>query len=315
MAQVNGLDQHSVHFETRDLFAITPEFMAAQRPDLILLLEVLEHLNDPVAALRAATGPAPRKACVLISVPWAGRLEECKGHVSFFNVDRLQWMCRQTGLNVHFVESVYDTWTFVLASHAAKIPERVVSLYEAMIDKGTPAAEAPSGMFATRTSRTCDRAARRFEPVSFADSTTGHKSHWKYRTRSVTVNHAGLSCDVQGGDDDGKGQYGGIKFHVQSAKALRLVLSLDNPQNIQQVLVDGYDAAKRRVIRWTWRPSGILDRRIGPIECLLDPRRAASPFVLTDGADLDRVHEVHVFVRIHPGTRVGLLLHQAETAR
>ena len=94
MLATNGLTHTSNHFETRNLFRIDADFMRRQRPTLIILCEVLEHLTNPLEPLSTVVHPAPDDASILFSVPLAGRLENVKGHKSFFDVDRLNYLCR-----------------------------------------------------------------------------------------------------------------------------------------------------------------------------------------------------------------------------
>jgi len=83
--------------------------------DLVILADVLEHLADPVAALRRATGWARPGAAVLVSVPnvahWQARLTLLRGrwpaedsgtfdasHLRWFTRDSLAALLRDAGL-------------------------------------------------------------------------------------------------------------------------------------------------------------------------------------------------------------------------
>jgi methionine biosynthesis protein MetW len=73
--------------------------------DLVVLADVLEHLSDPVAALRRAAGWAKPGAAVLLSVPniahWRARLTLARGRwpaeeSGTFDASHLRWFTRDT---------------------------------------------------------------------------------------------------------------------------------------------------------------------------------------------------------------------------
>jgi methionine biosynthesis protein MetW len=73
--------------------------------DLVVLADVLEHLADPLAALRRAAGWARPGAAVLLSVPnvahWAARLTLARGRwpardSGTFDSSHLRWFTRDT---------------------------------------------------------------------------------------------------------------------------------------------------------------------------------------------------------------------------
>ena len=78
---------------------------AADSFDLVVLADVLEHLADPVAALRRATGWARPGAAVLLSVPniahWQARLTLARGRwpatdSGTFDSSHLRWFTRDS---------------------------------------------------------------------------------------------------------------------------------------------------------------------------------------------------------------------------
>ena len=125
MAEANRLDLSACHLEVRDAFDITPEWMAGQRPDLVLILEVLEHVAAPEEALAAVARGLPEHATVLFTVPLLGRLEGVWGHLSLFDRGRVEQMCERAGLVLHHVEPLHATWMLVAASPSPVPPERL----------------------------------------------------------------------------------------------------------------------------------------------------------------------------------------------
>lgn len=128
MAAVNGLADASVHLEVKNIYDLSTEWVAGHAPDIVMLMEVLEHVPDAADALRVLGSAIPERTCVLFSVPLLGRLEACWGHVSLFDADRVREMCQAAGLRVHHVEPLFNTWILVLAAAADDVPERALQV-------------------------------------------------------------------------------------------------------------------------------------------------------------------------------------------
>jgi SAM-dependent methyltransferase len=88
---------HAVPFDER--------FQPARRYALILMLDVLEHLDDPVAALRHAVGLLEPDGIVLITVPafrilWT-RHDEINRHRTRYRIATIRQLAAQAGLRLH----------------------------------------------------------------------------------------------------------------------------------------------------------------------------------------------------------------------
>jgi hypothetical protein len=156
-----------------------------------------------------------------------------------------------------------------------------------------------------------------FSTVSFGDSVDQYKSKWSGRSRSVEVSRGpdgGLKCHVVATAEPGN-HYGGVKFAVPSANALRLELSFTSPNNIVGVFVDGSDQ-KKRLLRWSWVNRLSRPFAAGKASYVLVPGKAMGYFfpagsVESDGGD---VRQVDIFIAINPNTEAGFTLYKAEYA-
>jgi len=128
MREVNGLADVPCRLEVQDLYDLTPEWVAQTDPDLVVLLEVLEHVPDAERALARIGRCLRPDAAVVFSVPVLGRLEACWGHVSLFDAARVRRIVAGAGLTVQHVEVVHDTWQLVVASPGDGVLPRVVAL-------------------------------------------------------------------------------------------------------------------------------------------------------------------------------------------
>ena len=320
MIAVNKLSQRSHDVETRDIFYIDEDLMTWQRPTLILIMEVLEHLFDPTRALRIVAELAPTEAEILFTVPLAGRLEATEGHHAYFDADRLQALLRRLGLTTQHVEPIANSWTMILASRRPRVSDRATALLRAA--PLPPPAIIGDPTFDTSTAKTGGGAAHfplarvRFEPVSFSSQTDSHRGSWNQRTRSVTLEHSAgeMVCRVVGGPDVGGGQYGGLRFSAVEPKALLLEMTFENPELITSVIVDACDRAGKRLRRWIWEvgpKQPMSDRRL---TYLLIPEHNCEPFRCSRDSSDGLSASVELFIGIRPGATAGFTLHRAESA-
>lgn len=82
------------------------------RPELVLLLEVLEHVPNPEAFLANLRNHLVPGARVVISVPLFGQLELVRGHVNVFTTVQLLGIFERVGLTVLGSKSVANRWGF-----------------------------------------------------------------------------------------------------------------------------------------------------------------------------------------------------------
>lgn len=120
MIEANDLGDRPVELVVRDIFDVDAEFWRHHDPEVVLLLEVLEHLSDPAAALCAVAGAVRPGTRILFTVPLYGRLERVWGHRSVFDRRRLERLCRQAGLVIDRAEPLQSTWSLVLARAAGE---------------------------------------------------------------------------------------------------------------------------------------------------------------------------------------------------
>lgn len=246
MIAANGLVDRQVRLEVMDLYDMTPEWMGRHDPDLIYLLEVLEHVPDAERALATLAASVREDAAILFSVPVYGRIEQCWGHVSIFDSARIRGMCADAGLVIHHVEVVHDTWAFVLATRSAMVPQRVLGL--------------PVGPAADRQS---DLVSGQFVGVP-------PRSMLPRGSAEVEV-RGGTKLTVGSPAARIRGQVGGLAFPISGDLRLRLELSFDQPYRIRRVRVNTRSEGGTIANAWTW------DCRVRP------PRRGRRTYVLRPG--------------------------------
>jgi 2-polyprenyl-3-methyl-5-hydroxy-6-metoxy-1,4-benzoquinol methylase len=230
MAERNGLDHLDIETALVDLLDLTPEWVGQRRPDLIMTQEVLEHVPDAEGALAALARSMGPGCCVLFTVPVLGRIEACWGHLSLFDVARVQRMLADAGLVAQHVEVVYDAWLFVLASTSEDVPARVVRL--ASLARPTPPPPPP--------------AVPTFVPVALGEARAVNGAE-------VTEDKDGAQVRVEGRRRGH--QQGGLAFDIAGDIALRFELRVDTPQQLKMLSVEFHDHGGRRTARWTWDPA------------------------------------------------------------
>lgn len=122
MLAANDLGDRPVELVLSDIFDLDAEFWARHDPDVVLLLEMLEHVEDPGAALRAIAAGARPGATVIFTVPLPGHLDGVWGHRSVFDSRRLVRLCRQAGLRLERAEPLQSTWALVAATVTGEPP-------------------------------------------------------------------------------------------------------------------------------------------------------------------------------------------------
>ncbi len=233
MADANDLDLSSHHVEVMDLFDLTPGFVAEHRPDVALLLEVVEHVDDPGAALRTVAASLADDTVLVFSVPLLGRIEACWGHVSLFDDRRVQALCDDAGLLIQHVEVVQNQWVLVVCGRTEIPDERLVELRIGFEDaRGRPADEGDYELRRIRLDPDGDE----------LDVVKGSPA-----ARSVTVQPArvGVEVTVEGGR-------GGVRLATPDAGVVRVELSFADAEGVSAVWARQHDRNGRSLAAWRW---------------------------------------------------------------
>lgn len=285
MMRSNDLDDPHVALEVKSIFDIDEEFASRHDPDLILILEVLEHVSNPTEALQAvcrAVGPDKR---ILFTVPLRGRLDGVWGHASVFDRRRLQRMCRAAGLTIERAEPLHNTWSLVLA----RTGELSSSASSALVDDG--------------------RAPYTFTPVPITGSAEQYRR--PADPPEVEVRRAGprLHCVV--GADNGARHGGGVRLAMASPKVARMEVSIDPPDQVRRLEFHGLDAQGVPRLEWSTQgeSAGLhTGRRKTYVLRPGVPTRGLQPQAAEDPDD---VCWMEVNVEPQPGTGLTLTVHRA----
>jgi 2-polyprenyl-3-methyl-5-hydroxy-6-metoxy-1,4-benzoquinol methylase len=301
MLAVNGLDHVPHHLEVLNVYDLTTGFVERHDPSVVLLLEVLEHLDDPVGALEKVVSSAPPGMRVVFTVPILGRLEGVWGHRWVFDARGLQSVCGEAGLAIEHVEPVHNVWTLVVArTDRRRLGER------RRASSGRGVSRLPSLLWPGPRSR----------PVhSFSDLPT-NRSAASYRRSGDTAQVAldprriGLRCSASVPEDAEAPGTAGVRLAIARPLLLRLELSVKPPEGVLAVYVTGHDRTGRRRLQWRWggsgrRPSG---RRMTHV---LKQGRRSRMFAAKRGGDPADVEWVEVWMELEPGARASLMLHRA----
>ncbi|NRQ51312.1 class I SAM-dependent methyltransferase [Aeromicrobium stalagmiti] len=228
LLEANGLADADIRLEEGDLFALTPEMVAATEANLVICCEVLEHVDDAEDALRILAEALPEGADLVFSVPLHGRLEHVWGHVSVFDVARLKDMLAGAGLWAHHVEPLANTWTLVVASRSPEPSARVRGASR------RPAVNASVPLVRER----------HFVDVAASD-------HTPVRPESTTIavveGEAPLvECRLTG--------TGGVRFAVAGIESLRLGLDYTSCEDVRRFDIVAF-AGATTVTSWSFTPS------------------------------------------------------------
>jgi hypothetical protein len=160
-----------------------------------------------------------------------------------------------------------------------------------------------------------DAAGYSFEPMGLEGPPDEYQSPSAGQSRKVAITRDGdaLRCAATAGTDAEGEHLGGVRLKVSSLAALRLTLGLVDPQYVQAVIVEGHDAAGKRVARWEWRPDG-EDVPDVPVTYLLLPGRSDERFHAELTGDPADVRSVEVLIRVAPGKPAGFVLHAVQAA-
>lgn len=304
MIEANGLSESAHDLRVLDMRNIDPRFIAETRPTLVMSLEVLEHLDNPLDALRVMTRNLPESTDVLVSVPLRGRLEFCAGHHSFFDVDRIQRMIAGAGLHVQFVEPIENTWAFLLLSKSDTPSNRLARLM-ASAPALPSAGDAPIPFHEPFV-----REERSFQRVPLEGDLSRFRSRWKYRSRRVTLGQSGVRSEVEAGDDASGSHYGGISVPVPALRGMRGRIGLEAPERITHLHIDACGEDRKPVLRWRRRIGRAAATSV--IEFALSATETQGGFEQLQDGDWMRVGRVDVYIATRAGAEVAVSLEALE---
>jgi 2-polyprenyl-3-methyl-5-hydroxy-6-metoxy-1,4-benzoquinol methylase len=295
VAEIYNAASVPVHLEVRNLYDLTPEWVDDHDPDLVLLLEVLEHVPDAERALTTVARCVREDAAILFSVPTNGRIEHVWGHVSIFDGTRIRAMCAHAGLVIQHLETVQDQWVLVLATKSRSVPPRLIELI-----RRTPALET-------------DRAPA--APYFVGIPTTAVTLQRNPRTGKATIelDGDGAARLTVGSPRSIRSQVAAVGFPTTGDLRLRLELSFDEPRSVRSVEVNLRTARGTRSVGWVWdcvKQPAPSNRRT----YVLRPGRGSGPFKPLGDAKIGEAVAAEVIVRTRPRRRVSFALHRLAAA-
>jgi hypothetical protein len=295
VAKVYNVASIPVHLEVVNLYDLTPEWVDKHDPDLVLLLEVLEHVPDAEGALETVARSVREDAAILFSVPTNGRIEHVWGHVSIFDGARIRAMCAQAGLVIQHIETVQDQWVFVLATRSSSVPARLIELIHR-----SPAPESERA-----------QAIPRFIGIP----TTAVTLERNRRAGKATLKHDrnGVAHLTVGSRHSLRTQTAAARFPVPGDLRLRLELSFDEPRSVKSVEINFRGAQSMRAVRWIWdciRQPATSDRKT----YVLRPGKRTGPFRPLGATKAGDAVTAEVIVKARPRGRVSLSFHRLAAA-
>jgi 2-polyprenyl-3-methyl-5-hydroxy-6-metoxy-1,4-benzoquinol methylase len=264
MIETNDLGGRLAQFERKNVYDLTPDWVAEHDPSLVIMLEMLEHLPDAERGLATVARCLPAGASLVFSVPVRSRLEGVWGHLSVFDVPRIRRMCHAAGLHIQHVETVYGTWVLVLATTSEAVDPR--SLH---VIRQVPPSPEPAGPIRDFVAAVV-RQARVLRAGSGA------------KLVALRTSQQAAHVKVVGSANPFRPQYGGLSLDLDGGHAIRLELAFERGRSIRKVFVDLVDAAGNPAGRWVWR-CGLLRR---------SPSDTKQTFLFAPGRPPDRFRPV-----------------------
>lgn len=150
-------------------------------------------------------------------------------------------------------------------------------------------------------------------PVLFDQPLETYESYW---TRGmdhmrITPEQVRLGFTAQAIAETDEPIYAGVRIPVSGCSAARLCLSIENPEGMRGIYIDGYDARGRRTVRWQWLLSPWNLPLPGTTVYDLFPGQSSGYFLPAVNEHASATTEVHVFAQVNPGTTCGLEIHEA----
>ena len=155
----------------------------------------------------------------------------------------------------------------------------------------------------------------RFEGLRLQEAPEQYRSSLWTRESIVRMEKvgAGLRCVVEADQRSEAKPYGGIMLRTPKAKGWRVEMAFTEKEDILYVFVDGYNKAKKRVLRW--QTAGGAKLRSEKTVYLFTPEQAVEGFKAVASDGTGPVETLHVFVRVKPGSRACFDLYRVELAK
>jgi 2-polyprenyl-3-methyl-5-hydroxy-6-metoxy-1,4-benzoquinol methylase len=295
MAELHRTGPVPIHLEVKSVYDLTPEWVAKQDPDLVLILEVLEHLPDAEKALATLADCIRDDAAILFSVPTHGRLEIVWGHVSIFDAERVRAMCTQAGLVAQHVEVVQDQWVFVLATKSRSFPARLLDVIRQPSTPALPTAPV----------------IREFVPVPMDSVGLSSKA-----SSGTVVEHLGDNgVRVSSGKSGAfaRKKVAAVQFPIAGDERLRLEFSSETPDNVKSVRVSLRAPSGTSTVQWIWNCS--KDTAAGKRTFSLRPGKKHGPFKAYGVVKVGRADTAEVVVEARSARKpMSFTLHRLASA-
>jgi 2-polyprenyl-3-methyl-5-hydroxy-6-metoxy-1,4-benzoquinol methylase len=284
-----------LHLEVKSVYDLTPEWVAEHDPDLVLILEVLEHLPDAEKALATLADCIREDAAILFSVPTHGRLEIVWGHVSIFDAERVRAMCDQAGLVAQHVEVVQDQWVFVLATKSRSVPTRLLDVLRRPSTTTLPTAPV----------------LREFVPVPMDSVTLSSRASSGMVVENVGDN--GVRVTSGKSRAFARSKVAAVQFPVAGDERLRLEFSSDTPSNVKSVRVNLRVPSGSSTAQWIWNCS--KETAAGKRTFSLRPGKKHGPFKPYGVAKVGQADTAEVVVEARSARKaLSFTLHRLASA-
>jgi 2-polyprenyl-3-methyl-5-hydroxy-6-metoxy-1,4-benzoquinol methylase len=286
----NELDDRVVELEILDIFDIDEDFARRHDPDVVLLLEVLEHVADPAGALRAVAAAVRPGTTVMFSVPLRGRLDGVWGHASVFDSDRLRRICEEAGLQIERAEPIHSTWSLIVATTGGAPPgsddDSVPDRDEGDGDSGYTFSTVPVNGPPKRYRRPSDGP-----------------------NVKIRSSRAYLRCVVRPRDGD---RTGGVRLKMPNPRVARMEISVRPPDRVRSLRIQGLDEAGTPRLEWAIS-NDATGRRIGErTTYVLRPGERARDLDASGAKDAQGVRWMEVTAEPEPDAKkLVLTVHRA----
>jgi 2-polyprenyl-3-methyl-5-hydroxy-6-metoxy-1,4-benzoquinol methylase len=295
MAELHRTRSVPIHLEVKSVYDLTPAWIAEHDPDLVLILEVLEHLPDAEKALATLADSIRDDAAILFSVPTHGRLEIAWGHVSIFDAERVQVMCAHAGLVAQHVEVVQDQWVFVLATKSRSVPRRLLDVIRQPSTPPLPTAPI----------------VRDFVPVP-ADAVT-LSSGASPGTVMECVGENEVRITSRKSLTFARKKVAAAQFPVAGDERLRLEFSSETPGNVKSVQVNLRSPSGSSTAQWIWNCS--KETAGGKRTFALRPGKKHGPFNPFGVTEVGRADTAEVVVEARSARKaLSFTLHRLASA-